>query len=164
MAIDNLLRSPKGGAEKSADPPTRIGAHTLKAPSIENGGKESATGERAQMGASDLQASPLSEGDRRLWLIYTKRQAEVPLAASWRMILSRVRSATLVRGWPFSRSSSFRRLACAVATPPNSCRHRTALSPVTWRAPIGRGTQFEPPPPLGWEDQAVFYQDLAVNS
>jgi len=26
------------------------------------------------VGASDLQASPLSEGDRRLWVIYSKRQ------------------------------------------------------------------------------------------
>ena len=29
------------------------------------------------MGASDLQASPLAEGDRRLWAIYIRRQSEV---------------------------------------------------------------------------------------
>jgi hypothetical protein len=61
---------------KNADPLTRIGAHIRKAPSIENGGTGSGTGERAQVGASDLQASPLAEGDRRLWGMYIKRQRE----------------------------------------------------------------------------------------
>jgi hypothetical protein len=32
------------------------------------------SGERAQVGASDLQASPLSEGNRRLWVMYIKGQ------------------------------------------------------------------------------------------
>ena len=34
------------------------------------------SGERAQGGASDLQASPLSEGNRKLWLTYIKWRAE----------------------------------------------------------------------------------------
>ena len=58
----------------NADPLPRIGAHIRKAPSIENGGKGSETRERAQMGASDLQASPSAEGDRQLWGIYIRRQ------------------------------------------------------------------------------------------
>jgi hypothetical protein len=44
----------------------RIGAHIRKAPSIENGGTKSVTGERAQKWASDRQARPLAEGDRQL--------------------------------------------------------------------------------------------------
>jgi hypothetical protein len=51
---------------ENADPLTRTGAHILKAPSSENGDKESEADERAQVGASDLQVSPLSEGTRRL--------------------------------------------------------------------------------------------------
>ena len=34
---------------------------------MKNGGMTSGTRERARVGASDLQASPLAEGDRRLW-------------------------------------------------------------------------------------------------
>jgi len=34
------------------------------------------TDNRTRVGASDLQASPLSEGDRRLWAIYIRRQVE----------------------------------------------------------------------------------------
>ena len=45
---------------------TRIGADMRKAPSMKNGGMKSGTRERAQVGASDLQASPLAEGDRQL--------------------------------------------------------------------------------------------------
>ena len=54
---------------------TRIGARMRNAPSTENGA--SGTGERAQVGASDRQASPLSGGDRRLWDMYIRRQREV---------------------------------------------------------------------------------------
>ena len=69
---------------KNTGPLTRIGAHIFKAPSAENWGKKSGTRERAQVGASDLQASPLSEGDRRLWVIYSKWQREVQaVGASW---------------------------------------------------------------------------------
>ena len=39
-----------------------------------NGGYGSGSGERALLGASDLQASPLSEGNRRLWVMYIKGQ------------------------------------------------------------------------------------------
>jgi len=45
----------------------------VKAPSIENGGLGSGSGERAQVGASDLQASPPSEGNRGFWMAYTKK-------------------------------------------------------------------------------------------
>lgn len=56
--------------ERNADPHPRIGAHIRKAPSVGNGGKASGTSERA----SDLRASPLSEGDRRLRGMYIRRQ------------------------------------------------------------------------------------------
>ena len=51
---------------------------------MKNGGEKSGTRERAQVGASDLQASPLSEGDRRLWGVYIKRQRVVQENADWR--------------------------------------------------------------------------------
>ena len=43
----------------------------------ENGGDKSGTRGRAHVGASDRQASPLAEGDRRLWRMYIKRQVRV---------------------------------------------------------------------------------------
>lgn len=45
---------------------------------------------------------------------------QAPVAASFRVSLSRVRSAAIFRRWPFSRSNSFRRLTWAVNIPPNS--------------------------------------------
>lgn len=44
----------------------RIGARIRKVPSMKNGGEKSGTRERAQVGASDLQASPLAEGHRKM--------------------------------------------------------------------------------------------------
>ena len=41
---------------------------------MKNGGMTSGTRERARVGASDLQASPLAEGDRKLWGMYIRRQ------------------------------------------------------------------------------------------
>jgi len=58
---------------ENADPLTRIGAHIRKVPSIENGGETSRTGERARMGTSARQASPRSEGDRKLQSSYIRR-------------------------------------------------------------------------------------------
>ena len=60
--------------KKSANPHARIGAHIRKAPSIENRDNESEAHERAHMGVSDLQACPLSEGTRKLFVRYTRRQ------------------------------------------------------------------------------------------
>ena len=65
----------RSGHEKTPTLITRIGARMRNAPSTENGG--AGTGERAQVGASDRQASPLSEGDRRLWDMYIRRQCKV---------------------------------------------------------------------------------------
>jgi len=79
MSIDRGIGTPESWAHAKIETPTlltRIGAHIFKAPSIENGGEKSGTRERAQVGASDLQASPLSEGDRRLWGIYSRRHPE----------------------------------------------------------------------------------------
>jgi len=62
--------------DNKRDPAKRIGARMLNAPSTENGGSESETAERAQVGASDLQASPRSEGRCRLWVIYIRAHLE----------------------------------------------------------------------------------------
>jgi hypothetical protein len=40
-----------------------------------------------------------------------------------------MRSATIFRSWPFSRSISFRRLAEAVGIPPTSWRQRESVRP-----------------------------------
>ncbi len=56
------VSSHNGNPRTNSDPLPRIGAHMCKAPSAANGGKGSGTRDRAQVGASDLQASPLAEG------------------------------------------------------------------------------------------------------
>jgi hypothetical protein len=57
-----------------------IDAHILKVTSIENGGETSGTGERARKWASDRQALPLAEGDRRLWGMYIRRRGRAERA------------------------------------------------------------------------------------
>jgi len=47
---------------ESADPLARIGAHILKAPSLRTGTDDRGPENRAHVGASDLQAPPLSGG------------------------------------------------------------------------------------------------------
>jgi len=79
---NNLRISTCTGPESGNSSPTELAPFSLKhktpilvlesastcltLPSIENGGLRSGSGERAQVGASDLQASPPSEGNRRL--------------------------------------------------------------------------------------------------
>jgi hypothetical protein len=53
---------------------------------MKNGGEKSGTRERAHVGASDLQASPLAEGDRRLWGIYIRRQSQTNIADTRRSV------------------------------------------------------------------------------
>jgi hypothetical protein len=59
----------------SADPPPRIGAHLLKASSTSTGTEDRGPQYRAELGASDLQATPRSEGNRRLWNACIRWQA-----------------------------------------------------------------------------------------
>jgi type I restriction enzyme M protein len=57
--------------------------------------------------------SPLFNGDA---CAAARGAQKFPRVASWRINLSRVRSPTLCRSWPFSRSSSLRRFAWAVSS------------------------------------------------
>ncbi len=54
----------------------------------------------------------------------SQRGWNFPEAASRRMALSRAWSATSFLSWPFSRSSTRRRLAWSVRRPPYSLRQR----------------------------------------
>ena len=60
---DIQTATPASGPKTNADPHRRTGVRLLKAPSTRTGTDDRGPENRAQVGASDLQASPLSEGN-----------------------------------------------------------------------------------------------------